>query len=1017
MRVYFVFFFSLFTFHVSQAQKKPLDHTVYDGWQSIGERMISNDGKWVVYSINVQEGDNELVIQSSDAKYKKTIPRGYNAVISEDSRFAIFKIRPLYKDTRDARIKKKRPDDMPKDSFAVVELGRDSVFKLSRVKTYKTPEKGAGWVAWHLEKKPETDKPKQAGTDQSIKVVDSLRQTIDSLKALVNQLSKEGRKKKKNKDDDEEIGNWQSATYNDLIPDDHDSRLTTPDLDADGDDPVTPATPEGTDLVLKNLLTGEEKTFPLVSEYYFDKKGKKLLLETTRNSKDSLSKASVALIDLGTMQKKTISEGGNDFKNYAFSEDGSRLAFVAERNAKPKELQKFYKLWYYSDGADSAIMVVDKNSVGMKLGMTVSEFGTVSFSKTGRRLFFGTAPIQPPKDTTLVDFETAKVDVWHYKDDYLQTVQLSRLQRDLQENFLAVYDIASGGIRQLGSKEIPTVLQTNEGDGEIFVGITDFGKRVESQWTGNTLKDIYTINVADGTKQLVIKDLNGFTSPQYISPTGKYIMWYDRKTKNYFTWNGERIRNISSKIKTSLWNEENETPDLPPPYGVMAWEKDDKAVLIYDRFGVWRMSPGGSINPQLVVDDRKNKRNYRYIRVNPEERFLEPGQLVVFRTFSDANKKAGLWQGSYSSNLNNAGLKPINADEQFFIGQVAKAENADVYLFTKENYNESPNIYVAENMGGKITANLNDPPVDKSTPIRKLSSINPQQGNYYWGTVQLIKWKAYNGKETEGIVFKPENFDPKKKYPLICYFYETLSDGLYTYQPPSPTPSRLNIPFFVSRGYVVLAPDIHYGTGHPARDAYNHVVSGARYLVKQGYVDSTRIGIQGQSWGGIQVAQLITMTKLFKAAWAGAPVANMTSAYGGIRWESGLNRQFQYEKSQSRIGATLWEKPNLYIENSPLFHLPKVTTPLVIMHNDADGAVPWYQGIELFTAMRRLGKKVWMLNYNGEAHNLVERRNRKDIQIREQQFFDWLLKGEPAPKWIREGVPAVKKGRDWGLEY
>jgi dipeptidyl aminopeptidase/acylaminoacyl peptidase len=187
-------------------------------------------------------------------------------------------------------------------------------------------------------------------------------------------------------------------------------------------------------------------------------------------------------------------------------------------------------------------------------------------------------------------------------------------------------------------------------------------------------------------------------------------------------------------------------------------------------------------------------------------------------------------------------------------------------------------------------------------------------------------------------------------------------------------------------------------------------------VVKMGIADSTRLGIQGQSWGGIQVAQLITMTPLFKAAWAGAPVANMTSAYGGIRWGTGLNRQFQYEKTQSRIGATLWEKPELYIKNSPLFALPKVQTPLVIMHNDADDAVPWYQGIELFTGLRRLQKPVWMLNYNGEAHNLVERKNRKDIQIREQQFFDWLLKDGPEVQWIREGVPAIMKGRTMGLE-
>ena len=1018
MRVYVFTAFLLFTFNFLLAQKKPLDHSVYDSWQSIGERMISNDGKWVVYTINVQEGDNELVIQSAaaDAKYKKSIARGYNAVISEDSRFAIFKIRPSYKETREARIKKKKPDDMPKDSFAVVELGKDSVYKVAKAKTYKVPEKGFGWVAYHLEKKPEPEKPKATSADATNKkTIDSLKRKIDSLLVIVSQPNVvTGKKKKIGSEDKDDSAEMITDNYE---IDSHVSRLTSDESDAEGDDPATPATPEGTDLILKNLLTGEEKTFSLVSEYYFDKKGTRLLLETTRNSKDSLSKASILIIDLGSLGKKMISTGGNDFKNFSFSEDGSQLAFVAERNAKPKDLQKFYKLWYYKDGMDTASMIADKNSVGMKLGMSVSEFGTVSFSKSGKRLFFGTAEIQPPRDTTLVDFELAKLDVWHYNDDYLQPTQLNRLQIELQRNYLAVYDLESNTIKQLGSKELPTVYQANEGDGETFVGVTDFGKRVEAQWTGNTLKDIYAINVADGSKRLVVKDMNGIISTPFISPTGKYIMWYDRKAKNYFTWDGDKIRNITSKIKVPLWDEEFDTPDLPTPYGFMGWEKGEKAVLVYDRYGVWKVNADGSNTPQLVIGDRKNKKSYRYIRVNPEERFIEPGQNMVFRTFNENNKKAGLWDGQYLNSLSAADLKPINTDDEFFIGQVSKAKNANVFIFSKENFNESPDLYVAENLGGKITANLSEPVIDKVLSIEKLSSINPQQKDYNWGTAELFKWKAYTGKENEGIVYKPENFDPKKKYPMICYFYETHSDGLYTYNPPSPTPSRLNISFFVSRGYVVFSPNIHYGTGHPARDAYNHVVSGARALVKEGYIDSTRIGIQGQSWGGIQVAQLVTMTKLFKAAWAGAPVANMTSAYGGIRWESGLNRQFQYEKSQSRIGATLWEKPNLYIENSPLFHLPKVTTPLVIMSNDADGAVPWYQGIELFTAMRRLGKKVWLLNYNGEAHNLVERRNRKDIQIREQQYFDWLLKDEIPPKWITEGVPAVKKGKDWGLEY
>ena len=354
-----------------------------------------------------------------------------------------------------------------------------------------------------------------------------------------------------------------------------------------------------------------------------------------------------------------------------------------------------------------------------------------------------------------------------------------------------------------------------------------------------------------------------------------------------------------------------------------------------------------------------------------------------------------------ASVLKNNFLSFSNTPEKNVFGFPLKAKNAMAFIYTKENYASSPNLYYT---GTSVEDEM------------VLSDINPQQKDFNWGTAELFKWKTYNGKQSEGIIYKPENFDPKKKYPMISYFYEKLSDGLYGYNAPSPTPSRLNISFFVSRGYVVFAPDISYTTGHPGNDAYNYIVSGVRAVVKLGYVDSTKLGLQGQSWGGYQTAYLITKTKLFAAAWAGAPVANMTSAYGGIRWGSGLNRQFQYEKTQSRIGATLWEKPNLYIENSPLFHLPKVTTPLVIMSNDADDAVPWYQGIEMFTAMRRLNKPVWLLVYNGEAHNLIERKNRKDIQIREQQFFDWKLKGEQPAKWLTDGVPATQKGMDWGLK-
>lgn len=974
-------FFAMAIFAVahSEAQnKKPLDHTVYDRWQSIGERKISNNGNWIIYTVEVQEGDGDLIIQSADARYIKTIPRGYNAAITEDSRFVIVKIKPLYTETRQARIKKKSPDEMPKDSLAIIELGKDIIVKTARVKSYKFPEKNAQWVAWQMEK-PLSDTTKKKGAQDSSVVY------IDSLKRTVPQGTPEQEKRRNRK------------IIPPVIKDDKIQEplfaLTAKDAE---DNPAAVKKEEGTDLVIYNLQNNIQQTVSPAGEYLWSENGNILLVESTPRGKDSLSKAAIAVYRTKENRFDTILKGGNDFRNFAVDKNGYQVSFVAERDSSTAALQKFYKLWYWRNGQDTAVLLADKNTAGMPIGWGISENATVSFSKSGKRLLVGTAPLQPAKDTSLIDIDLVKVDVWNYKDDYLQTMQLKNLDKELKRNYLATIDVATRRFVQLGDKELPNVIPGNEGDGEIFIGTTDVGKRIAMQWEGKTRNDIYVVNPSDGSRQLIKKDLSGQV---FISPAAKYVLWYDAKTHQYFTWKNGITKNISSKIATKLYDEEFDMPDDPSSYGLMSWTESDLALLVYDRFDIWQLDPDAVVTPINITagEGRKNKIRYRYIQTDPEEKFVTPSQELLLSTFNENSKYAGFARCTLVSKT-----KPVTfMSGAFAIGNnVQKAKNTDAYVYTKETFSQSPDIYLNVGLRNEL----------------KLSSINPQQAAYLWGSSELFKWKAYDGKEATGIVYKPDGFDPQKKYPAICYFYEKLSDGLYQYIPPAPTPSRLNISFFVSRGYLVFVPDISYTTGHPGKSAYNYIVSGIRSLIKKGWVDSTKTGLQGQSWGGYQTAYVITQTKLFSAAWAGAPVSNMTSAYGGIRWESGMNRQFQYEHTQSRIGATLWEKPQLYIENSPLFQLPKVTTPLVIMHNDNDGAVPWYQGIELFTGLRRLNKPVWLLNYNGEAHNLVERKNRKDIQIREQQFFDWLLKEENPPQWLSAGVPATMKGKTWGLD-
>ena len=376
---------------------------------------------------------------------------------------------------------------------------------------------------------------------------------------------------------------------------------------------------------------------------------------------------------------------------------------------------------------------------------------------------------------------------------------------------------------------------------------------------------------------------------------------------------------------------------------------------------------------------------------------MSPKDPIILSAFNEKDKSSGYYQDQITGE--QAPRKLIMKDEQ--ISSLSKAETNDTVIFTRSTFQRFPDVWASTLAFGKI---------------RQISRANPQQLNYRWGSAELTEWKSADGQTLQGIVYKPEDFDPQQKYPLLVYFYERSSDGLHRYSSPASSRSIINFSFYVSRGYVLFVPDIPYKTGYPGKSAENAVLPGIQHVVKQGFIDEKAIGVQGHSWGGYQIAHLVTRTNIFAAAEAGAPVSNMTSAYGGIRWSSGMSRMFQYERTQSRIGDTLWNARDLYLENSPLFHADKIETPLLILHNDKDGAVPWYQGIELFVAMRRLSKPAWLINYNGEGHGVSQDQNRRDWSVRMQQFFDHYLKGEPAPKWLTEGVPATEKGKSLGLE-
>lgn len=921
----------------AHAQKKPLDHTVYDSWQSVSSPYISKSGKFILFQVVPQEGDNQLFLKTKENKEIIQIPRGYNGKLTDTENHLLSLVKAPFALTREAKIKKKKAEDLPKDSLAIYNVTTSSLVKFAQVKSYKIADQNNNFVSFLFDKE--------------------INEKPDSKTATDATQAKKGSDKKKK----------------------------------------TVAT-----LALYDLNSGDSVQFSSVDQYEWNKNGSKIVFSKKTDSKDSLSKESgVYLYEIATKKLKKISNGKGNYKNFKFDESGNQLAYLGDLSNE-KALLKNYNLYYYANGIDTAQYLATKTSNGIPKDWAVSGDGDIRFSKNGEKLFFGIAPIPRVRDTTLVDFEHAKVDVWNWQDDYLQPMQLVNLKKDLARNFLAVtYPKYNRNIIPLTDQTFNSTALTPDGNEEYILARTDFGKRIASQWEGSTRDDIYLVSTKTGNKELI---LSNFSGNAILSPDAKYIVYFDQDKGS---WNSYQVSSkkkmvLNNGIPASFADEENDMPTAAQGYGMAAWSPDFKGIYVNSRYDIWYFNLDGS-NKSILTNGygAASQTTFRYLPLKREEdreqaTTLDYKKGGFLTSFDNKTKESGFYQ--FKGQHNDP--KSLLVEAKTF-RNISSSADQQTILYSKEDYMNSPNIYTN-------TIKFKDE--------LQLSNINQQQANYNWGTAELVHWTTPEGNQAEGILYKPENFDPAKKYPIIAYFYEKLSDGLYTYQPPAPTPSRLNIPYFVSNEYLVFAPNISYKTGHPGKSAEEYINSGMRYLAQNAWVDSTKMGIQGQSWGGYQVAHLITRTNMYAAAWTGAPVVNMTSAYGGIRWQSGMSRQFQYEHTQSRIGKTLWEAPELYIENSPLFHLDKVKTPVVIMANDNDGAVPWYQGIEMFTALRRLNKPVWMLNYNGDEHNLMLRQNRKDIQIREQQFFDHFLKGAPAPSWMKKGVPATEKGIDWGFE-
>ena len=951
----------------SPAGKRPLPYDVMDSWKSIQGTELSQDGQWLAYATSAQGDDGELVVRNLRTSQEFKHPRGTAPAFTPDAKFVVFTIaQPKAEEERENAANANaganaepgaepaqggqgrggrgngRPRE-PRTGLGIMTLPDGQVKTFEKVGSFSLPETSSVWLAYHKGLGGGGGGGGRGGGRGGRGGGGGAAAAGRGAGAAQPAEGRQNASREKRKD-------------------------------------------PGADLIIRNLVTGDEVTVPEVNEYEWNKHGDWIAYAV---SSADAAKDGAFVRHIADGAVKALHTGRGHYKSLAFDEGGTQLTFLSDEAEYAQKVSP-YRLYYWKAGDGAAAEIASASTPGIAKGMVVSEFAAPRFSKDGARIYLGTgAPPAPPADPDDKTPSPTKVDLWNYKDPLIQPMQKVREQQERERTYRAVVHVADKKFVQLATEDLPTV---NPGDDPTqAIGLSDMAYRQEISWDQD-YNDVYLLDLKSGKPKKVLEHWG--SNATAMSPGGKYVLYFDERNGHWFSYrvsDGARV-NLTEKIP-SKFQQENNTPDLPGPHGSGGWTADDKSVLLYDKFDIWEVKPDGS-GAHMITNGEGKKQSliFRYRSMDPDERVVPANKPLLLSTVNDATRASGFYRIA-SLTTTAAPEKVVMLDKAF--GAPAKAKNADTVVFTLSRFEEFPDLWISD-------TSFKD--------MKKVSNANPQAAEYLMGKSELIDYVNADGKKLRAILTKPENFDPSKKYPLMVYIYEELTQGLHGYSAPN-VGTSINIPRYVSNGYVVLRPDIVYETGYPGQSAEKCVIPAVNTVLAMGFIDPKRIGIQGHSWGGYQITYLVTRTNMFAAVEAGASVSNMISAYGGIRWGTGMSRAFQYEKTQSRIGAPPWDAPLQFIENSPIFWVKKVQTPYLTIHNDEDDAVPWYQGIEWFSAMRRLGKEAYMFTFNGEKHGLRNRDNMKYWTVHMDEFFDHYLLGKPRPEWMDKGVSYLDRGR------
>jgi len=734
----------------------------------------------------------------------------------------------------------------------------------------------------------------------------------------------------------------------------------------------------GTDLILRNLAGDYDEHFGNVAEYCFNKQG--TFLAYTVDAADTTGNG-IVLVNLENGTRRVLDSDRAIYEQPVWDKKGTSLA-VIKGTKKKGEKERNNSLLVFTGLTAGEPVTFEYNpakAFDFPNDMIISEYAQPSWSEDLNLVFFGIKEQKTEPEKKKDEKPIANVDIWHWNDDRIQSVQKAQAERDKKFTYRAALNLNKKRFVKLADETMRHIEITK--NGKWGIGWND--KPYVSDWK-EPRADYYRVNCATGERTLMFK-AQGRTFG--LSPDSKhFIYWKDGHIWLYKIETDENI-NLTSSAPVSFIDIDYDHPGTKPPYGISGWTKDGKSIILRHKYDLWIQPLDGSPAKNLTGGTGdENDIILRYVNLDNEEKFIDLDKPILLSAFGKWTKKAGYYR------LENGNLRRIlYADKRY--GNLLKAKDADKYLYTMETFVDFPNYY------------LSGP--DFSFP-KQLTDANPWQKEYKWGKRILFDYSNNDGVRLQGTLAIPDDYTPGDKLPMLVQFYEKYSQNLHRYEMPvfRDTPQLAK---YVSNGYLAMQPDVHFNTRTTHEDMLECVEAAVKKVIAMGYADPERIGLHGHSFSGGGACFIATKSKMFAAIAAGAAPINLAGEFNILFRGSGNNNHRYDIYGQGRYGTNPYDDFELYRQQSPITHVRTMDTPLLYLHGTEDGSVEYLQGMEFYNALRFNGKKIIFASYPGEGHHLKKLENQIDYQTRMEQFFDHYLKGEPAPEWIRKGIPYLEK--------